>query len=136
MLRLSCKLINYQEITPQSQLYHGLIFLYQFEVIPKDKTDQPNEKENIKQYGIIVDITGSRITTWGFKNRREDLEKVLYLFARKKLEEILNKFPEKTEERIKLHTRNSQGKCPYDPMKIEFPPKTPFLLELSRRIGF
>lgn len=132
MLMVSCNLINYS----CDQFPDNTIFTYQFGVMAKDKTDQPYKKANSQQYSIIVDIVRSRITTWGFKNRIEDLKKVLYLYARKKLEEILSEFPEKKEGTKKLHTENSPKECPYDPKKIEFPPKEPFLIEVSRSIGF
>ena len=113
-----------------TEFWDGETYAFDFKCIPEDKIGAPDEQSFVKIYRIIVKITGTLNSMWGFN--QNDLVKILYWYAR----DAISKEPLNEKQTIMLHSSSVPNKCPFDPERIKFPNPDLFKIEIERKIGF
>ncbi|MGD0217913.1 MAG: hypothetical protein ABSC45_10445 [Desulfobaccales bacterium] len=113
-----------------TEFWDGETYAFDFKCLPEDKIGAPDKQSFVKVYRIIVKITGTLNSIWGFNHN--DLVKVLYWYAK----DVILKDPLNERQTIMLHSRSVPNKCPFNPEMIKFPNPVPFKIEIKRKIGF
>ena len=94
------------------------------------------EYPQVTNHRIIVEATRSLTTPWRCSN--DELTKVLFAFALKRLPELVGTGPLPAEDYVRLHTGNTEHTRPFDPAKVPDPDGHTLEIhaEPPKRIGF
>jgi hypothetical protein len=115
-------------------------YQFLFSATPDSKVGQPDEHSCRTNHRVIVDCSDSLMRQWSlgahWGESEQDLQKILYWYAREALRKSFEEGMSETEIVVNLRTHNSPKQCPYDPIQIIFPNPEPFKIERKRRIGF
>lgn len=115
--------------------FDGKVFRFPITVIDRDDIGTPRQSSKTRLLRIRVEISDSRITTWGLG--MSDLVKVAFEIARENLTAALHRGASKADDlEVLVNTHTHSGPCPFDPTLIQEPEGAVFEIEVKRPIGF
>ena len=120
-----CTLEHAEELP---KLGNAHLFKFRFRLVPVEKIDEPDEDMFAVRSSMEVKISESLVFTCNYQPG--DLERVAYWCAVK--DGIKTG---KRDDTLEYNTY-SLGPHPCDPGRIDYPPRRPFEVEISSRIGF
>jgi hypothetical protein len=115
--------------------FDGKVFRFPITMIDRDDIGTPRQSSKTRLLRIRVEISDSRITTWGL--RVSDLVKVAFEIARENLTAAVSRDASKASDlEVLVNTHTHSGPCPFDPTLIQQPEGAVFEIEVKRPIGF
>lgn len=101
--------------------------MFRFELTPKEHVDQPDEARHMEVRTVRLKVAGSAIYDGGIPSNKGDAKRVLFWHARKTLEQ--------GEDTLFIDAQYAEDHY-VDPSRIAFPPKGPFPISLTPKMGF
>lgn len=115
--------------------FDGTVLRFTVVILDKSHLGTPREISEAKPVRIRVEISDSRSSSWNLQG--EDLEKVLFQFAKEELARVLSvgNVPS-TDLAVIINTSTNTGACPFEVEKIQEPNDALVEIQANRRIGF
>jgi len=120
------------EYVPKAGDYTDIRF--DFSIVDTAFVGGPEERKNTSQVKVLARISRTLEAIW--KLAPPQLEKVLYEFAKRHLQDKVSDGTDSADERIDLNTSTAQQDCPYEPERISITPGSRFEVEVRRQFGF
>jgi len=132
-----CRLDKVNDITAPNRL--GRFYRFIFSILPTEKLGRPEQEALTRQTEIKIGI-GVLRQSWSGRNSSlaedQNLIKVLYEYAVRKLIDVLEKGEEIEPEEMFLNWDEEKKICPYDPDKITMVIGKWREIEIQTKIGF
>jgi hypothetical protein len=116
--------------------FDGKVVRFPAKLIDQNDIGTPRQSSTTKSVRISVEVSGSRIETWGLE--QPDLMKVMFELAKEALFTALNSGTwTEGDLKVMVNTRTHKGPCPFNPALIQEPAGAVVNIEVKRPlIGF
>ena len=115
--------------------FDGKVFRFPLTLVDGDDIGTPRQRSKTKSIRIRVEVSGSRVETWGLG--QSDLIKVLFEIAKERLTDALGSSASMDGDlEVSVNTHTHKGSSPFDPALIQEPVGAVVEIEIKRSIGF
>lgn len=109
----------------------GFDYQLDYSYVPSDLVGQPEEVAEKRDGTVVVGISRTLATSW--RLGREDLEKVLFEYAKRHVRAKAEEGSLGGSSEVQLTTANAARPCPFDPARIQLGIGTPVHFEMPKR---
>lgn len=109
----------------------GFDYQLDYSYVPSDLVGQPEEVSETRDGTVVVGASRTLATSW--RLGREDLEKVLFEYAKRHIRAKAEEGSLGGRSEIQLTTANAARRCPFDPTRVQLEIGTPIHFEMPKR---